>query len=374
MFEEALFLDHVLPFGLTPASGLQGEVADAIVDIWDAMHVGPTLKWVDDFNLFRSPSPQGQFLGICDGEVYRYDYDLEHAKSLISHLGVPWHKEKGQPFRDTVEYIGFLWHVPHKTVALSESKRLKYSARLSTFLTSFHSRQVFKRDAEKIAGTLNHIAFTFPHARSFLSPLYQWIADFPDDFKPRYMHPSVISDLKWWLDLLSVPRPPLSVAIPPPPLDLSVWVDASSDFGIGLLVDQAWFAWRLAPDWRGPGRDIGWLESLAIELAMSLIIRRSFRNSSILIHSDNEGSIAAFRKGRSRNFMSNLCIRRTALASHEAGISLALVYVPSLENLADPISRGLFPPHPCLLDPPQLDPSLVLFFLHDTAGGVPSSP
>ena len=367
MFEDSLFLDHVLPFGLTPASGLQGEVADAIVDIWDALHVGPTLKWVDDFNLFRSPSPQGQFLGICEGKVYHYNYDLEHVKALISHLGVPWHKEKGQPFRDTVEYIGFLWHIPHKAVSLSEAKHTKYIARLALFLSNYQSCQVFKRDAEKIAGTLNHIAFAFPHARSFLLPLYQWIAEFPDEFKPCYMCPSVISDLKWWLQLLSIPRSPISIATPPPPLNLSIWVDASSDFGIGLLFDTAWFAWHLTPDWRGPSRDIGWLESLAIELTVSLVIRCGFRDCSILIHSNNEGSIAAYQKGRFRNFMSNLCICRTALASHEAGISLVLAYVPSAENLADPISRGFFPPHPRLLDPPQLDPSLAPFFLHDPA-------
>lgn len=82
MFNDQLFLDHVLPFGLSPASGLQ-----------------------DDFNIFRSPSASGSFLGICDGEVFRYDYDLDHAKAAIS-LGVPWHKEKGQPFRDSVEYLG----------------------------------------------------------------------------------------------------------------------------------------------------------------------------------------------------------------------------------------------------------------------------
>lgn len=107
MFNDQLFLDHVLPFGLSPASGLQGEVADAVIDIWDALYIGPSIKWVDDFNIFRSPSASGSFLGICDDEVYRYDYDLDHAKAAIS-LGVPWHKEKGQPFRDSVEYLGFL--------------------------------------------------------------------------------------------------------------------------------------------------------------------------------------------------------------------------------------------------------------------------
>ncbi|KIM64881.1 hypothetical protein SCLCIDRAFT_59433, partial [Scleroderma citrinum Foug A] len=55
MFEDLLYLDHTLPLGLTSASGLQGEVSDAIVDIWNALNVGPMLKWVDDFVIFRSP-------------------------------------------------------------------------------------------------------------------------------------------------------------------------------------------------------------------------------------------------------------------------------------------------------------------------------
>jgi len=370
MFDDLLYLDHVLPFGLTSTSGLQGEVADTIVDIWDAKGIGPTLKWVDNFCLFCSPSPAGLFLGICDGEVYRYNYDLEHDKSLIADLGTPWHKEKGQPFDDSVEYIGFLWNIPHKSVALIESKRIKYLSRLNLFLSSYHSSHVFKHDAEKVAGTLNHISFVFPFARSFLSPLYQWIAEFPDEHKPCFMRSSVISDLRWWLPLLSSPQPPLSITLPSPPLDLQIWVDASSDFGIGILFDSSWAAWRLIPNWRGPSRDIGWLESLAIEHAAIAIISQGACHSCYLIRSDNEGAIASFRKGRSHNFMSNLCIHHTALITHEASVSLDFLYVPSAKNLADPISQGSFPSLSLALpNPPTLPSSVTPFFLHGRSVG-----
>ncbi|KAJ2935338.1 hypothetical protein H1R20_g1756, partial [Candolleomyces eurysporus] len=40
------YLNHDVPFGLRNASGLQGEVADAIVDIWHSLGVGPVIKWV----------------------------------------------------------------------------------------------------------------------------------------------------------------------------------------------------------------------------------------------------------------------------------------------------------------------------------------
>lgn len=364
MFDNQFFLDHVLPFGLSPASGLQGEVADAVVDIWDAHGVGPSIKWVDDFNLFRSPSPSGPFLGICDGKVYRYDYDLEHAKAIITPLGVPWHKEKGQPFGDTIEYLGFLWDIPHKSVTLLESKCRKYTFRLSTFLSSHNSR-IFKCDAEKIAGTLNHISFVFPHARSFISPLYHWISEFPDEFKPCFIRPSVVSDLSWWLDLLSSPQPPRSISPRSSPLDLQIWVDASTDFGIGIIFGDSWMAWPLATHWRDSHRDIGWLEAVAIELAIQLVINRGFSHSDILIRSDNQGAIAAFEKGRCRNYMTNLAICRSALLSHEAQLHFLFSYVPSADNLADPISRGILPSISTRIpDPPSLHSSIASSFQH----------
>jgi len=224
---------------------------------------------------------------------------------------------------------------------------------------------VFKCNAKKVAGTLNHISFVFPFVHSFLSPLYQWITEFPDKHKPQFMRPSVISNLTWWLSLLSSPQPPHSVALPPPPLDLQIWVDVSSDFGIGILFDSSWAASHLIPDWCGPSCDIGWLESLAIELAAILIISQGAHYSHFLIRSDNEGTIASFWKGRSRNFMSNLCIHCMALITHEALVSLDFLYVPSAENLVDPISWGSFPSLTLALpNPPTLPSSVTPFFLH----------
>lgn len=92
---------------------------------------------------------------------------------------------------------------------------------------------------------------------------------------------------------------------------------------MGLLYRNLWFSWRPIPGWRGDHRDIGWLEALAIELAIQLVINRGFVDSSVLLRSDNQGAIAAFEKGRPRNFMTNLCIHRSALLSHEIQFHVA---------------------------------------------------
>jgi len=47
------------------------------------------------------------------------------------------------------------------------------------------------------------------------------------------------------------------------------WVDASTDWGIGMVIGSQWVAWKLVHGWKLDGRDIGWAESIALELAIS---------------------------------------------------------------------------------------------------------
>ena len=63
-------------------------------------------------------------------------------------------------------------------------------------------------------------------------------------------------------------------------------------------------------------------------------------NTTLLIHSDNQGTIGSLGKGRSRNFHINLSIRRAYVVLASQFITPELVYITSENNPADPISRG----------------------------------
>jgi hypothetical protein len=63
------YIDHVLPFGLATTGGIQGTVADAIVNILEARRVSCVPKWVDDF-FFRGPS--NSQIGVDAITVYIY--------------------------------------------------------------------------------------------------------------------------------------------------------------------------------------------------------------------------------------------------------------------------------------------------------------
>lgn len=70
--------------------------------------------------------------------------------------------------------------------------------------------------------------------------------------------------------LLQADQPPLDLSPRPLTRDYGIWVDASTGTGVGLLWNGHWAAWSTSPQWRGPSRDIGWLEAVAVELAVRL--------------------------------------------------------------------------------------------------------
>ena len=140
-FRDEYFIDHNVPFGTGSAHGLQGEVGDATVDIFYSLHIHPVIKWVDDFNIFRYPLLTGTFTSV-EFPTLKYEYDLSLIKFLTAPLGIPWHREKGQDFSSTFPYLGFLWDLTRKTIAIPEKKRIKHHSHLADFIVKCQNHKV----------------------------------------------------------------------------------------------------------------------------------------------------------------------------------------------------------------------------------------
>jgi hypothetical protein len=258
--------------------------ANTTIHIWAAEGVAPIPKYEDDLNAFCFPSPTGTFI---DGE-YSYDYDRAEMLRRIAPLGIPWHKDKGDDaFKFVTTFIGFQWDLPNKLVSLTDEKRFKFYERICQFVDRFERHQCQLLDIQKIHGSLCHISFVYIEGRSHLSSLSNFASIFPsnNEFAIRFPPPSVITDLRWWLVTLSaagVSRPlrPRGVAI-----DLGLFVDASTSWGIGIIIGDEWAAFRLHHSWKIPGRDICWLETVAIELLVYFLEARGLRDSRLIIHS-----------------------------------------------------------------------------------------
>ena len=148
-------------------------------------------------------------------------------------------------------------------------------------------------------------------------------------------------------------------------VDPGIFVDASTSWGIGLLADSHWAAWCLLPNWATCGRDIGWAEGVALELAVYWLVAAGFHDADVTIRSDNSGVVGAFWKGRLRNLERNESIGCITVALSCANLSLSPIFVLSIENLADPLSHGCLRPNSSHIPqvihiPPCLDGFLLL--------------
>ena len=332
------YVDHVHPFGSAAASSNAGMIGNAIVDIWQAMGVKPTLKYEDDLKVFRTPSP---IPSSNDAATANYDYDRTEALLRISSLGVPWHTEKGNhEFLYKTTFIGYSWDLIHKLVSLPDEKRLKFHNRVQIFINSFSGRRCMLKDVERIHGSLCHVAFVYVEGSSRLPSLSNFAASFKgNELIRRYPSRSMMTNLHWWLRELNKPSFVRELRPRGKMQDLGLYVDASTSWGIGIIIQGRWAAFRLHPDWKTQGRDICWLETLALELLIYFLDAMGVCDAHLLIHSDNTGAIGALDKGRSPNYHINLSVRRMYTVLVSRFITHHLKHVSSEDNPADPISR-----------------------------------
>lgn len=175
---------------------------------------------------------------------------------------------------------------------------------------------------------------------------HRLLSSFKSSTSPSVTHkiPQLaLDDVSWWTSQLSADVCARKLRTIPDPLPLVVFVDASTSFGIGFLADNRWLAWRLLPDWKCDGRDIGWAEMVAIDLGLRALIHSGLRNVHIKFQSDNQGVVGALKAGRSRSLAQNDILRRLTSFAMDHDIWFSVDWVKSADNLSDNVSRGIFP-------------------------------
>lgn len=351
-WENNIYIDHCVAFGSASSAGLFGRVADCFVAIVQANGAQQVLKWVDDLIFFRYPTSS------CF--PYHYSYDASLVFDTANYLGLPWSIPKFHDFDNSFTYLGFLWNISDRTVQLSEAKKIKFANRCTSWLSE-HKRTL--KSAQILLGSLNHCCLIYRSARTRLHHLRSFVARFPPDASPflSISIPILLkSDISWWNAELSKPFFGCSVASPPSILPLDIFVDASTSWGIGILINNKWAAFKISSEAFSSALSIGWAEMVAVELAVSLLCSVHPRKSHFLIHSDNQGVIGAINSSFSCGASQNASLSRlsSTLLNHDSFLSTA--YIRSKDNPADPVSRGIIPPIASRLNTKiRLDPDLV---------------
>lgn len=358
MLDDLVFMDLMLNFGKRPAPGIWGHVADAMAWILRHKGVQALLKWVDDFVFLRYPSTRN------DDGSFSYSYDESLIWSTAETLGWPWAPSKFVPFAHSFVYIGFAWDLVLKTVQLPDAKKLKYLDRIASWVAK---ECQFVDDTEKLIGTLNHVSLVVPTGRSRLINFYNFRAGFKDSRRfARHSIPEKLwKDILWWDDLLCQAFVGMTILKLPELIDIQLFGDASTSWGIGLVIEGRWLAWEYRPQWQSKDRHIGWSEMVAVELMIRTLVSSGFRKVSVRLKSDNGGVVGALKKGCSRGSEINLILRKIIELMQEFEIWIECVWISTHENPADAPSRGEFPPRKQIHShPPALPRHLKLYFFN----------
>jgi hypothetical protein len=334
-----IHIDPNFSFGGTSSPGVFSLLANAITFIFRSKKIEDLIKWVDDFVFFRYPT------SISTSGPWSYTYSEKLIWDIAAELGWPWSPSKHFPFKTTFTYIGFTWDLEAKTVHIPDKKKQKFLAKLHNWEVG---STVTALKCESVIGTLNHCCNVIVGGRSHLPELYRFRAGFKVNswnIHSRHRITTPISDdISWWRSRLSADWCGMKVACAPTPHASEIFIDASTSWGIGFIMDGKWLAWELIPGWKTDDRDIGWAEMVAVELGLRAVIAAGIRSSHIIFRSDNTGVVGAMQVSMSRNHQKNGILRRIIFLCQEHDIWITTNWVPTLDNPADDPSRALFPP------------------------------
>lgn len=356
-----IWIRSVAPFGLSTTPGEFGNLVDCTLEILRAHFKGrlSVINQVDDLSLaFLDPS-----------------LSLEEVVEFLSSLGWRLNILKTKPKSRSPLHIGVIWHLDTAIKQLPEEKKQKYLAKVDDALAKKKTVPLSLKQVESIVGCLQYVAMIVKAKRPLLRQLYRFRSHYKKKGALRHWNDKELRVLEKWRTFLAQDVVSASFASPPSPSPLEIAVDASKR-ALGIWIKQPSSvpslpslpfiaAFPLAPGWDNEAETyIGNAEAWAVEAAVEVAIKMGLRDVELTVLSDSDNVIKCWAKGWSRNALLNLSISRLMEITAVAGIFLRIVYVPSADNPADPVSRLVPVPNTLPLPPLYLPEAP-----HGTVGG-----
>lgn len=326
-FDDHLYVDTRITFGGVAGCGSFGRPADAWKLVMQHEHdIVMIFRWVND-NLF----------------LKRYDSttEMDQIVRRSRQLGVQTNDKKLSKFQHEQKFIGFIWNGMEKTVRLPEEKLKERQLQIEVILNgnSFSFNQI-----EIFVGRLSHVSYLLPQLKCYLCGLHRMKKDWHYKIAKRKISDDVREDLEFWkLTLLSFKH--LRLIASPVPIDIS-WVgDASTSYGIGVLVGKKWVQFKVTDAWKNSDDDhrhINFLETAAITIGLLMVLHLAITpGRTLVVWTDNTTAQAAVTNRRSKNRAVNKewkVIQHLLIGSQ---LDIVAKRVTLSDNSADQLSRGL---------------------------------
>lgn len=328
-FDGRVWVDLAVGFGGVASCGVFGAPAHVWKIIMEKILGFPKIfRWVDDNLILRRPGSLAS---------------LENVTALSNSLGVETNPTKHHEFAFEQRYVGFVWNTRDHTVRLPEEKLRERKQIIVDLLNSELSWSFDK--VESVIGKLVHTVLIVPHMEAYMRSFYKWLKDWVNKAALRKTPDYLETDLQEWRRcLFTFNSRPL---IPSPVATEVAWVgDASSSFGIGVLVGKCWACFELETGWQALAltdkkRSIAWAETVAVRLGLVVLSTlKHVEGKSFYVWTDNTTSQAAITRRKSKDELVNEEWKQIQRLLTKLACNIKAKRVTSKGNEADALSRG----------------------------------
>ena len=329
MWEDKVYVDAALPFGLRSAPKIFTAVADALE--WIAKYSGIKDLWhyLDDY--------------ITCGEAGSDEcrLNMELLVDLCHHLGVPLAEEKVEGPSTSLVFLGIVIDSVAGELRLPLEKLNRLRLLIQEWLGK---KSCKKRELLSVAGQLQHAATVVRPGRTFLRRLFDLSATVAKPDHHIRLNAGVRSDLAWWHEFL-VQWNGISLLTVLGEVSPSVVLtsDASGSWGCGAYWSTKWFQFAWASSGCSPDTNIATKELIPVVMAVAMW-GRFWTGQVVSCRCYNEAVVSVINSRSSKD--PSLMHLLRCLTFFEAKLSCRVVasHIAGIENeLADALSRNNLP-------------------------------
>ena len=326
-----LFVDTTLPFGLRSAPKIFTALADAVEWVLRWRGVQFVIHYLDDFFMAGSAN-----YATCSAQ-------LQIVLDTFEELGIPIARHKLEGPTSCLTFLGFELDSVAMEVRLPQAKLSELQSLLQRWI---YKDSCLKKELESLVGKLAHACKVVKPGKTFLRHLYQKLAETAEPYHHVRFNVAIRSDLMWWAMFLQAWNGvPLCQEYDPQKVDYHIWTDASGSFGCGAVWGDRWLQaeWSQVYEHTPEEQEedgISLKELLPVVLACA-VWGPQWRLSSVVVHCDNESTVAVINTGYSRVVKIMHLLRCLFFIKARFNMWVKALHVPGRDNIvADAISRN----------------------------------
>ena len=321
-WDDQIYIDGMLPFGLRSAPKIFNSVADALEWCVSQEGVEFIFHYLDDFAVVGPPDSQA---------CLHYLYTL---KRICSILGIPLAEEKQDGPSAIITLLGIIIDTLKGELRLPEDKLQRL---IQTTAEWIKRKSCTRRELESLIGVLQHAAKVIQPGRSFLRRAINLLSVVKQRHHHIRLNKSFRADM-WWWHVFSSHWNGSSLVVHPGSREVSVTSDASGSWGCGAWYGNKWFQLEWNRD--SQSLDISAKELIPILIA-AVVWGDSWQGCKVKAHCDNQAVVAVLNSRYSKDQVLMQMLRCLFFIEAKRQFKLTAVHVPGVHNdLADDLSRN----------------------------------